>query len=259
MYRLRRIKSVIKSMFTHIMMPVRRPIAKALHASGSCYCPVCESNVRRFLPFGNPPRAHARCPVCGSLERHRLDWLFMKEQTNLFDGFVKKMLHVAPEEFFSKRFRIIKNLDCLSADLQNPRAMVRMDITDIHYPDNSFAVIYCSHVLEHIPDDRKAIAELYRVLGQDGWAVLQVPITVERTYEDPSITSPKERKKHFGQSDHVRRCGPDYVQRLESAGFKVRVLRAIDLVTEADCARMGFQPERLVFCCRKASSAQSVR
>ena len=252
------IKRFVKPTLIRLVSPIRRPIAKALHAFGMHYCPICESNVRRFLPTGDPPRANARCPVCGSLERHRLDWVLFTKQTDLFDGSNKKMLHIAPEECLSTRFRRIENLDYLSADLSNPRAMVQMDITNINYPDNSFSVIYCSHVLEHIPNDRKAIAELYRVLCQDGWAVLQVPITAERTYEDPAIIEPEERKKHFGQWDHVRRCGPDYVERMRSAGFVAHVLRATDLMTEADCARMGFQSDRLIFFCRKPSPNKSL-
>jgi len=252
------IKRLVNPGLNRLVSSIRRPITKALHASGTHYCPVCESNVRRFLPFGDPLRANARCPVCDSLERHRLDWVLFTTQTDLFSGSHKKMLHIAPEEFVSARFRRIENLDYLSADLSSPRAMVRMDITNINYPDNSFSVIYCSHVLEHVPNDRKAIAELYRVLCPDGWAVLQVPITAERTYEDPTIIEPEERKKHFGQSDHVRCCGPDYVERMRAAGFAAQIFRATDLLTEADCSRMGFQSDRMIFFCRKASPNQSL-
>lgn len=252
------IKRFTKATLVRLISPLHRRISKALNASGTHYCPVCESNVHRFLPFGDPPRANARCPICGSLERHRLDWMLFTKQTNLFNGSNKKMLHIAPEEFLSARFRRVENLDYLSADLDSPRAMVQMDITDIRYPDNSFSVIYCSHVLEHIPNDRKAIAELYRVLCPGGWGVLQVPITAERTYEDAAIVEPAERKKHFGQSDHVRRCGPDYIERMRSAGFDAQVMRATNLVTEADCARMGFQSNRLIFFCRKPSHNKSV-
>jgi len=253
------IKRSVRSMLVRMASPMRRTIVKAKHALGAHYCPICESRVRRFLPFGNPSRANAKCPMCGSLERHRLDWIFFKKHTNLFDGSKKRMLHVAPEEFLAARFRRIDNLNYLSADLSSPRAMVQMDITNINYPDNSFSVVYCSHVLEHIQDDRKAIAELYRVLCQDGWATLQVPITAERTYEDPAITEPEERRKHFGQWDHVRRCGPDYVERMRSAGFVAEVLRATDLVTETDCAKMGFQSDRLIFFCKKLSSYRTER
>ncbi|HEY8553971.1 MAG TPA: class I SAM-dependent methyltransferase [Burkholderiales bacterium] len=161
------------------------------------------------------------------------------------------MLHVAPEESLSAVFRGIDNLDYLSVDLNDPAAMVRMDITNINYPDEHFSVIYCSHVLEHIPDDRKAIAELSRVLHRDGWALIQVPITAERTYEDFSIVDPKERKKHFGQEDHVRRCGPDYVERIRSGGFEVQVLDATDVATDAECATMALEVGAPIFYCRK--------
>jgi SAM-dependent methyltransferase len=253
MHAISNIKRFAKATLIRVVSAFRPPIAKALNASGKHYCPICQSNVRRFLPAGDPSRANARCPVCGSLERHRLDWLLFAKQTDLFDGSPKTMLHVAPEKFLSAKFRRIKNLDYLSADLSNPRAMVQMDITNINYPDNTFSVIYCSHVLEHTPNDRKAIAELYRVLRQDGWAVLQVPIMADRTYEDPAIIEPEERKKHFGQWNHVRRCGPDYVERMRSAGFVAEVLRATDLANGSDCARMRFQSDRVLFFCRKPS------
>ena len=250
---LNRTKRLAWATLIRLVLVFRKPIARVLNAPGKHYCPICESSLRRFLPFGDPPRVNAMCPVCGSLERHRRDWLLFKRHTDLLDGSPKTMLHVAPEEFLAARFRRIKNLDYLSADLNNPKAMVQMDIMNIKYPDNTFSVIYCSHVLEHIPNDRKAIAELYRVLRQDGWAVLQVPITADETYEDPAITEPEERKKHFGQWDHVRRCGPDYIERMKSAGFVAERLCATDLVKESDCTRMGFQPEGLIFFCRKPS------
>ncbi|MFH7321145.1 class I SAM-dependent methyltransferase [Desulfurivibrio sp. D14AmB] len=176
-------------------------------------------------------------------------------KTDLFDGTTKKiMLHIAPEKFLAGKFCEINNLDYLSADLSSPRAMVKMDITAINYPANSFSIIYCSHVLEHVVDDRKAIAEFYRVLSPGGWAVLQVPIMARETYENPAIIEPEERKKHFGQWDHVRRCGPDYVERISEAGFAVQVFRGTDLAPKADCAMMGFDPNRLIFSCRKPLS-----
>jgi predicted SAM-dependent methyltransferase len=116
--------------------------------------------------------------------------------------------------------------------------MVRMDIMDIRYPDQHFDVIYCSHVLEHVEDDRKAMREFHRVLRSDGWAILLVPITARETFEDPSITTPEERLKTFGQEDHVRRYGPDYADRLRDAGFRVEVTRAGDLVPGDEILRM---------------------
>lgn len=133
------------------------------------------------------------------------------------------MLHVAPEQPFIKRFKKIPTLDYTTADLVSPIADVKMDIQDIPFQDNTFDIVMCNHVMEHIPDEHKAITEVYRVLKKDGWAILQVPINTafETTYEDPAITDPKEREKHFGQYDHIRFHGLDYPKRLEAGGFTV--------------------------------------
>jgi len=173
------------------------------------------------------------------MERHRLLWLFLQQKTNLFDGTSRSMLHVAPEPCLMSRFRDRLGGDYVTADLMSPLADVQMDITRIQYPDESFDVIYCSHVLEHVPDDRKALREFFRVLKKDGWAILLVPISAEITYEDPTIVTPEARLKAFGQEDHVRRYGPDYVERLREAGFIVNVTRAGDLATPEDIVRMA--------------------
>jgi SAM-dependent methyltransferase len=169
-------------------------------------------------------------------------WLYLNSKTNLFDGKPKTMLHVAPESCLESRFRQRLRDGYLTADLVNPRARIKMDITQIQYPDQSFDVIYCSHVLEHVPDDRQAMREFHRTLKTDGWAVLLVPITAERTFEDHSITSPEDRLKHYGQIDHVRRYGPDYMDRLVEAGFRVAVFRPHDLATPEQVIRMGLTP-----------------
>jgi SAM-dependent methyltransferase len=126
--------------------------------------------------------------------------------------------------------------------MHDPAAMVRLDITEIDFPDESFDVVYCSHVLEHVPDDRKALAEIRRVLKPDGWAILLVPIDAAETIEDPSITDPGERLRLFGQGDHVRRYGPDYVERLHQAGFDVAVTSPPQLATPVEIASMGLTP-----------------
>jgi SAM-dependent methyltransferase len=174
-----------------------------------------------------------------------------KQSTDLFDGSPKTMLHVAPERFLTDRLDRIENLDYVSADISSPLARVKMDITDIRYPDDSFSVIYCSHVLEHVPDDRAALRELYRVLKPGGWAVLQVPITAAETFEDPNVTDPDERARVFGQWDHVRRCGPDYIDRMRAAGFIAETLSATEVIPAGRCARLGIQRDRLIFLCTK--------
>ena len=163
------------------------------------------------------------------------------------------MLHVAPEPFFESKFRKSLGKNYITADLVNPRAVVKMDITDIQYPDQSFDVIYCSHVLEHVQDDRRAMKEFHRVLKENGWAILLVPVSAEeKTFEDPTIIEPAERFKAFGQEDHVRRYGRDYVHRLGEAGFKVEVTKADDFIDKDDAIRMGLTAgSGEIYCCRK--------
>lgn len=203
------------------------------------WCPVCGKPSRSFRSFGAVLREDAQCVHCDALERHRLLWLYLNKRTDLFDGKPKKVLHVAPELCFEPRFRQRLGDSYITADLFNPRAMVSMDITDIQYPDESFDVIYCSHVLEHVHDDKKAMREFCRVLKRTGWAILLVPITSDVTFEDPTITDPQERLKAFGQEDHVRRYGPDYVSRLEEAGFNVKMTTIAELADEQDIIKMG--------------------
>ncbi len=162
--------------------------------------------------------------------------------TDLFDGTPKKMLHIAPERFFQSKLRNFLGSNYITADLFDPLAMVRMDITDIQYPEGYFDVIYCSHVLEHVQDDKRAMREFYRVLAQGGWAILIVPTTAERTFEDPSIVNPSERLRVFGQEDHVRRYGIDFIDRLREAGFKVKVYCVPDLFEKSDVVLMGLTP-----------------
>ena len=181
-------------------------------------------------------------------------WLYFVNRTDLFDGKPKRMLHVAPEQCFERRLSARLGAGYLTADLLDPHARERMDITDIQHPDESFDVIYCSHVLEHVPDDRQAIREFHRVLRKDGWAMLLVPITADRTMEDPTVTDPADRLRLYGQADHVRRYGPDYVDRLREAGFEVAITQVSDLIEEDEAVRMGLTAadSAEIYHCRKA-------
>ncbi len=231
---------------------VLAPFRKIRYYGHTHYCPVCKSHLSHFILSIADLQENARCPVCRCLERHRLDWVFLNTKTNLFDGRPKKMLHVAPEAIFELKFRKISGLIYITADLNNPRVMCNLDITEIPFADHSFDVIYCSHVLEHVPNDRKALRELYRVLKPGGWALLQVPITAKKTFEDPTIEDPFERKRLFGQIDHVRRYGPDYRERLVEAGFKTTVFSAGEILkNKNDFFRLGIQDWRLIFYCEK--------
>jgi SAM-dependent methyltransferase len=226
--------------------PLRQPLGNAkdylvsfVYRGDKRYCPVCRKPSGRFGRYGDIPRDDARCMHCGALERHRLTWLFFGEKTNLFSAPPQRMLHIAPEPVFTKLLTKHLGSAYVSADLLDPRAMRTMDITDIGEPDDSFDVIYCGHVLEHVADDRRAMREFFRVLKPNGWAVLTVPITAEKTFEDPSVTDPAERLRIFGQEDHVRRCGPDYVDRLRESGFDVTVTGPSDFLDRDEIVRMG--------------------
>ncbi len=217
------------------------------------YCPVCNSHLRRFKPFcvsQTKMRPNVKCPVCESFERHRFFWLLLNAKTNLFDGACKKMLHIAPEKKMADNFRKIKGLNYLSADLNSPAAMVKMDITDIEYPDNSFDIIYCSHVLEHIPDDIKAISELLRVLKPDGWMLLSVPIKkeLEKTEEDLELADPQKRLQRFGNIDHVRNYGGDFDEKLTQIGFQFEKYHPSEIVSKEQFCRFGLKDDPVYIC-----------
>lgn len=188
-------------------------------------CPVCDHHYRKFLPYGRgKARQNALCPNCLSLERHRLLYLYLKNRTDLFIAPLK-FLHIAPELCFLKLFNSLPNLDYITADLESPWAKVHFDVHEIPFEDNSFDVVMCNHLLEHVRDDIMAMKEIRRVMKPGGWGIMQVPVNEsrEKTYEDHRIKTPGERRKHFGQNDHVRDFGKDYPERLSKAGFTVKV------------------------------------
>lgn len=216
------------------------------------FCPLCGIGSRYFRSFGESQRRDAQCTHCGSIERQRLAWVFFERRTNLFDGFPKRVLHVAPEPCLERRLRTRLGGSYLTADLSDRRAMLKMDITAIGEPDASFDAIYCSHVLEHVRQDQKALGELFRVLKPGGWAVLLVPIIAEKTTEDLSIKDPLERLRLYGHRDHVRAYGPDFADRVRAAGFHVSVTYPQDLVSPEERTQMGLTPAagEIFFCTR---------
>lgn len=212
-----------------------RPIL-ALWLKGSRYKdPIDGKSYRKFLPYGySKTRKGVLAPGTLSLERHRLLWLYLKQETDFFSAPIR-LLHMAPEQAFYKRFKELKNIDYTSADLYSPIAMVKADICALPFKDNSFDVILCNHVLEHIPDHETAMKELYRVMKPGGWGIFQIPQDLQRehTFEDANITDPEERSAIFGQYDHVRVYGRDYGDFLKKAGFH---FEAIDYTTQLGAA-----------------------
>jgi len=187
--------------------------------------PIDGRSFRKFLPYGyGKQRENALSPSTLSLERHRLMWLFLRDNTTFFTATKKlKVLHIAPEQCFLDIFRKQQNLNYITSDLQSPIADVKADICDLPFKENEFDIVFCNHVLEHISNDTIAMQELYRVLKPGGFGIFQIPQDLSKaiTFEDNTITDRKERAKLFGQYDHVRVYGRDYFDKLRSIGFKV--------------------------------------
>lgn len=224
----------MKSLFKIILNIIPRPMLirasyiiqpiMAWWLKGNTYTdPIDGKSFSTFLPYGyQKQRKNALSPSTLSLERHRLLWLYLQNETNFFSA-TAKVLHIAPEQAFYHRFKKMKNLNYTTADLHSPLADVKADICNLPFENNSFDWIFCNHVLEHIPNDLKAMSEIYRVLKPNGIAILQIPQDLNRatTFEDHTITDKKLRTKIFGQYDHLRIYGRDFSEKLKSVGFKV--------------------------------------
>jgi SAM-dependent methyltransferase len=235
-----------------------RLLRKAFYFGRRRYCVVCKSSLRVFNPFGQVRRPDAQCGVCRSVERHRLTWLFFEQRTDLFDRKPKRVLHVAPEAQLERNLRQLEGVDYVCTDVDAGCGELVMDIMALSFADDSMDVILCSHVLEHVADDRKAMRELARVLSPKGWATILVPIIADASWEDATVTSHEDRSRLFGQWDHVRAYGPDFKQRLEQEGFEVERITAAELLDRgntADTARFQIKDEELFFCRKRPSLA----
>ncbi len=230
-----------------------RPLL-ALYLKGKKYVdPIDNKGFRKFLPYGyENPREGVLSPSTLSLERHRLLWLYLKNETIFFKDELK-VLHFAPEQAFYKRFRKLDNITYQTTDLNSPLADVKADICNLPFDSNAYDVILCNHVLEHIPDDAKAMKELYRVLKPGGWGIFQIPqdISRETTFEDDSITDRKERARIFGQYDHVRIYGKDYFDKLKNAGFKVEQVDYTSKLTTEEVDRYRLAKGEIIPLVRK--------
>jgi SAM-dependent methyltransferase len=187
-------------------------------------------------------------------------WLYLTRGPHVFDQPLR-LLHFAPEPVLYRKFLESDDIDYYPCDLtpQNLPASVRkMDITNIQFDDESFDAILCNHVLEHVPDDHKAMSELHRVLRTGGWAILQVPINskLDRTIEDPAVTNPNERMKLYGQHDHVRRYGRDFEERLERAGFSVKVEETAGLFSPQEVVHFGLMADERIYFCTKSDTTR---
>lgn len=229
-----------------------------LYSGNQVHCCLCDTGSRKFKTFGWRHKKSPKCIHCGSRARHRLIWKFLLERTPLFENHVK-ILHFAPEKPVYKNILRHELVEYYPCDLYPDKydfildQVNKVDITKIPFEDNLFDIILCNHVLEHVPDDKTAMKELFRVMKVGGFGIFQVPVDYSRdlTFEDFSITDPREREKAFGQFDHVRWYGRDYKQRLEDTGFRVDLNNYVNTFSAHDIRRNGFDPEELIYYCQK--------
>ena len=232
---------------------IAKPFLSFLLKGNTYTDPIDGKSFSKFLPYGyEKQRNNILSPSTLSLERHRLLWLYLKNETNFFSA-EKSLLHFAPEQCFLKRFRKLNHLDYTTTDLNSPIADVKADICNLPFKDNSYDIILCNHVLEHIPDDTKAMQELYRVMKPSGYGIFQIPQDLKRakTFEDDSITDKAERAKIFGQYDHVRVYGRDYFDKLRSVGFKVEEVDYTATLSEAEIDRFRLAKGEIIPLVRK--------
>lgn len=220
-------------------------------------CPICSRTYRTFLPYGRlNPRQNALCQGCLSLERHRLMWIYLAERTNFFSEKLS-VLHIAPEACFIKRFEKIHGDNYITADIESPLAKIKMDIHSIPFSENTFDVVLCNHVLEHVKDDIQAMSEINRVLKPGGFAILQVPFfnpVGPTTFADDSVTDPREREKLFGQSDHVRKYGFDYPQRIAASGLIAVEDDFVNTLSDEKRKRHGLVKGEIIYRGNKAAN-----
>jgi len=229
-------------------------------------CPICQWRFHRMGPggfdypvlkekqvVGASYHKNEVCPRCMSNSRERLLYLYLLSKGNFFSN-PKRLLHIAPEPNLKKLIKASPKIKYVSADLYKPHVMARIDVTKMPFLDESFDVVFCNHVLEHVPDDISAMRELHRILVPGGWTILQVPIALalEHTLEDENAKTDQRRIELFGQRDHVRLYSQDdYVQRLNTSGFDVMIEHFAKSLDIGDVQRYALTPSEVIFVGRK--------
>lgn len=217
-------------------------------------CPVCGFWASKFGLSPNGERENVRCPRCNSLERHRAQWLFgLSNIITLKSSDEKRILCFSHDFCYSRLFLKNYKYYFTAEYVKNSYSDYIVDIQNTGIEDCSFDFIVCNHILEHVEDDRKAISEIYRLLKPNGVAFLQVPMDdkLDKTIEDPSITDPEERRKLFGQTDHLRMYGWDISERLSDCGFEVDTIRFWEKTDPVEIEKYSIKEKEPVFICRK--------
>ncbi len=264
--------SLVKRHQKHIQQMIReREIAQ--HQGEGVICPVCGSHFREFAPVYQSKAyadekanievvaEQARCPDCDSQQRQRLLWKFLHEKSQLFDGHKKSIMEVAPELPFFKHFSKLEHIRYFPCDkypqhlkyADFPGQIIKADLCALPWPDFSFDLILCSHVLEHVSDDHLALREIYRVLKPGGLLLIQAPVSynLETTLDDAGNSTPEQREKLFGQHDHYRRYGRDIANRIQRAGFSLTAFDCRENYTPEEIARFGLDPWEKIYQCTK--------
>jgi len=249
-------KKVIKYLIPKRLFPViEKPLRyffSLLYIGSNVACPVCGGNFRRFIKLDKQdPESDLLCPRCGSGRRQRLLWLFLENEVGIASGELN-ILHFSPLSCLVTKLKSLKNINYITSDFEDTMADRNYDITDIDEKDDSFDMVICYHVLEHVADDRKAMQELFRILKPNGCAILQVPWKGQDTFEDSDIVLPEERKEAFGQEDHVRIYSlNDFVNRLKNAGFTVELNSYAEELGANDIKKYALKKGEIIFVCHK--------
>ncbi len=243
---------MIPKNFRPTVLKIFYAIRSPLYLGNTVECPCCGGQFNTFLPFTgyHHTRKNAQCPRCGSLERHRLLWLFLKNKTDLFTK-PAKLLHFAPELILQKKLRTIPGISYIGTDIDSPLADVKMDIHQIIYEEKTIDAIIIYHVLDHVKDDRLAMREMYRVLKPGGWAIIQSSVNMEQatTFEDPAAVTPKDKLRIYGQVDLARKYGRDFIDRLSETGFEVHAEQYGLELEPAEVAKYGVIRGEYIFYC----------
>jgi len=239
----------------HVVNRLRLRLKARAFRGNMFYCSLCGFNAKAFLPSPDGERPNVRCPRCDSLERHRAQWTFGLQTLPFTREQAFSVLHVTPE--FCITDRLLSTWPRMRYRTamfpQHPFADYCFDVQRISLPSESVDVVICNHILEHVPDDRAALDELYRVIKTGGFLFVQVPFDANReiTFEDPSVVSAEKRRELFGQEDHVRVYGADFAQRPAQAGFSVTVVKFWETMSQTELVRQALTDREPVYICRK--------
>lgn len=242
------IKALLPSKVFSAVKPALRKVYGLLYIGNRVHCNICDQRFRKFILIENG--RDLLCPSCGSIPRYRFLFMLLQEKYQL-ESLNRKVLHFSPSYSLKNRLRSYSNLDYTTTDFISDQEDKRYDITAIEANDSSYDLVICLHVLEHIPDDRKAMSELYRIIKPEGLVFIQTPFKSGEIYEDPSVQTEEERLKHFGQEDHVRIYSvAGLKERLNNAGFKIEQKDA-SAYPKNILAENGILEDDLILVCKK--------